>query len=602
MTHHFFHKTILFTIIVFGCFAHNVAANDTNMDQGWSDQERSYWYSETQGSRLLPFSWFNTLEQAQSARKFRETPNLMRFGFLTSEIKTSSGLPIGLVIDRQDDTQFINSGLRWYEGQAGSDWNAEQWVGLNCAACHTTQINVGEEILTIDGGTSLLDLQSFINELDVALAATATNKDKFDRFAAGVLGDKDTQDNREKLNDALGQLVAWQNKMRVMNEPSTRYGFGRLDAIGRIFNKALMFNGADESAGNPANAPVSFPFLWNAWRQKQVQWNGMAENTPPKNTGLAFDLGALGRNAGQVLGVFGEVVIKPRAGSTLSFKGYKSSVHWGNLQSFETMLRRLAPPSWPATLEKPAIGELVQGKEVFRNHCAGCHQTPEMQKASVKTERMISFQKTLARAPENLTDILSACNSWSYEGPTGPLEGVKDGYGTPLSPTAPVAYILNTQVNGALLNEKLELYSILLPNFSGIRKPPLEIEENIRQAVRDRCLSAKNQPILAYKARPLDGIWATAPYLHNGSVASLYELLLPADERLKSFWVGNRSFDAQNVGYLTTDPGNGMGFLFRVFDDASKAIEGNSNAGHEYGAADLSKADRQALIAYLKML
>lgn len=602
MIRYFFQTTALLTALMIGFLAYNVAASDTNMNQGWSDQDRAYWYSTTQGSRLLPLAWFNALEQAENSRKFRETTNLEGFGFLTTEIGTASGLPIGLTIDRQDDMQFVNSGLRWYDGQVGGDMSAEQWVGLNCAACHTSQIIVGNDEFIIDGGASLLDLQSFIDELDIALAATATDANKFDRFAAGVLGNRDTSDNRQKLNSALGELVAWQNKIGVMSETPIRYGFGRLDAIGRIFNKALMFNKADESAGNSANAPVSYPFLWNAWRQKQVQWNGMAQNVPSKASGLPFDIGALGRNAGQVLGVFGEVVIKPRSGSALSFKGYKSSVQWNNLHAFETMLTRLAPPMWPATLEKPESGLLAQGEELFRDRCAGCHQTPEMQKTGVKTEHMVTFEETLADAPENLTDIWSACNSWSYEGPTGPLAGVKDGYGTPLSHTAPVAYMLNTQVNGALLEKERMLYSVLLPNFSGIDPQPLGLEENVRQAVRDRCLSAKNVAILAYKARPLDGIWATAPYLHNGSVASLYELLLPANQRLQSFWVGNRSFDSKNVGYLTTDPGNGMGFLFRVFDQTGKAIEGNSNAGHEYGAGELSDADRHALIAYLKML
>ncbi len=53
---------------------------------------------------------------------------------------------------------------------------------------------------------------------------------------------------------------------------------------------------------------------------------------------------------------------------------------------------------------------------------------------------------------------------------------------------------------------------------------------------------------LKYKARELSGIWATAPYLHNGSVPSLYELLLPADQRSKRFYVGNAEFDPKHVG------------------------------------------------------
>ena len=54
-----------------------------------------------------------------------------------------------------------------------------------------------------------------------------------------------------------------------------------------------------------------------------------------------------------------------------------------------------------------------------------------------------------------------------------------------------------------------------------------------------------------YRARPLDGIWATAPYLHNGSVPNLYQLLLPAVQRVTTFKVGSDQFDPVYVGFVT---------------------------------------------------
>jgi hypothetical protein len=98
---------------------------------------------------------------------------------------------------------------------------------------------------------------------------------------------------------------------------------------------------------------------------------------------------------------------------------------------------------------------------------------------------------------------------------------------------------------------------------------------------------------LVYKARPLDGIWATAPYLHNGSVRTLRQLLLPADKRQKSFHVGSREYDPKEVGFVDTG-----GFLFDT------SLPGNSNAGHEYGADALSRdpGALDALLEYLKTL
>mgnify|MGYP000928177939 CR=1 FL=1 len=123
----------------------------------------------------------------------------------------------------------------------------------------------------------------------------------------------------------------------------------------------------------------------------------------------------------------------------------------------------------------------------------------------------------------------------------------------------------------------------------------------------------------AYKARPLNGIWATAPYLHNGSVPTLYDLLLPkkrdgdpddGEYRPDEFQVGSREFDPKKVGFRTTGY---QGFTFKTHDKEGKEIRGNSNAGHEYASGKtaqpdgkilpaLSEKQRWDLLEYLKTL
>ena len=116
---------------------------------------------------------------------------------------------------------------------------------------------------------------------------------------------------------------------------------------------------------------------------------------------------------------------------------------------------------------------------------------------------------------------------------------------------------------------------------------------------------------LAYKARPLNGIWATAPYLHNGSVPNLYQLLLPADQRMTRFNVGHRDFDPVAVGFIT-DP-HPLGFEFRVADKQGNPITGNANTGHSGKQhtqtrdsngvwRDFTEEERWALVEYLKTL
>jgi mono/diheme cytochrome c family protein len=100
-----------------------------------------------------------------------------------------------------------------------------------------------------------------------------------------------------------------------------------------------------------------------------------------------------------------------------------------------------------------------------------------------------------------------------------------------------------------------------------------------------------------YLASPLDGIWLRAPYLHNGSVPTLRDLLAPAAQRPTTFFRGNDTYDQAGVGYVSTVASEGA-TTFMTFDTHRA---GNSNAGHEYGT-QLSEDDRNALLEYLKTL
>ena len=101
-----------------------------------------------------------------------------------------------------------------------------------------------------------------------------------------------------------------------------------------------------------------------------------------------------------------------------------------------------------------------------------------------------------------------------------------------------------------------------------------------------------------YANMPLDGIWLRAPYLHNGSVPTLRDLLEPSPARPKAFHRGDDVYDPIRVGFAT-DVAQRHGVRFFRFDTA---VPGNSNAGHEgtaYGT-DLPVADKVALVEYLK--
>jgi hypothetical protein len=104
-----------------------------------------------------------------------------------------------------------------------------------------------------------------------------------------------------------------------------------------------------------------------------------------------------------------------------------------------------------------------------------------------------------------------------------------------------------------------------------------------------------------YANMPLDGLWLRSPYLHNGSVPTLADLLEPAAERPTEFYRGYDVIDPVQVGFVHDVPSEGWKnfFLFRTRDDDGNPIPGNSNQGHEYGT-DLTPDEKRALIEYLK--
>jgi len=97
-----------------------------------------------------------------------------------------------------------------------------------------------------------------------------------------------------------------------------------------------------------------------------------------------------------------------------------------------------------------------------------------------------------------------------------------------------------------------------------------------------------------YANMPLDGIWARAPYLHNGSVPNLRELLELPEKRTQVFYIGYDVYDPENVWFIFSGPE-----AERVGFELNTSLPGNSNSGHLYGT-ELSAEEKEALIEFLK--
>jgi cytochrome c5 len=643
------------------------------LDQNWSTEDRHWFHHSSQGTATfpVPYAWFVALEQpgihlftrpgmlADSAylERFGFLPSpksirvdetsLQRFGYSTSPpaepappvvanlsptpVENFDGLPIGFA----RMTGAKNPGT----GQPESDK-----IGLSCAACHTGHITYKGTSVRFDGGPGMLELRQLERATGLSILYTLKVWGRFDRFATRVLGPDASVEERGKLKQELSavmdflhnQLDTYKATLKAKSQKDTEEGFGRLDALNRIGNQVFYTDlAASGLSGFEKNlhandAPVSFPAIWTIPWLLWAQYDGSIEQP-------------LIRNAGEALGVSALVNMSPDHPPEALFR---SSVAIENLDRIEKMLRGsnpfgrtpegfggLTPPKWPSHIfaDDPAwkISQerAAKGRVLYAEICTECHLGPVNDpafKSQFPDKEFWSsdrWDKTPGKDP-----VLR------------PVQKGVDGMGTDPAQAEVLAsrkiYVPGfwklepaTDLSGPCSN---------LPEIASTEMPfsvalMMVVDRVSRKWMDDRNLSADDRKALwgprrncpnpvsgpHYRARPLSGVWATAPYLHNGSVPSLYWLLKPAAERPTKFCIGARDFDPEQVGYRVVageQPSCKTGeSLFSATDDDGKPIHGNSVLGHSLEGTPgpgkpgvigrtLTEPERFDLIEYLKTL
>ncbi|WP_191601659.1 di-heme-cytochrome C peroxidase [Marinomonas algicola] len=571
-----------------------------SLDQAWDKTTKENFWFTSQGSQIIPYSWFTWLEVADSEDLFRSSEHMSYLGYLPVQPsqKNPAGLPIGFAMN--------------------TDKQGDAWVGMTCAACHTNQLDYKGTKFLIEGAPTLANFVLFFDRLTEAMNATNSNDEKFTRFAKNVLADDYSIQHAMQLRQSFTNMaiqIAQRQHVNALPKsyPESFTSYARLDAFGNIQNQGTAFALHDLSNKNIPNAPVSYPFLWGTHQSDVVQWNASAPNTPV--------VGPLSRNIGEVVGVFGGLSIDkaPWWKRLIGIKtSYSSSVDMIGLGQLETSVKALRSPQWPQNYLPPInTQKAAAGSILYQAQCSGCHQvmTREQEKdlyIAVKTP-----------VGEIGTDPITAWNAEFHEAKTLILEGQKQLIlaGDKFEAEADAISIPVNGVVGLILKEpKTALKAGLMPLGSDSKERRKSLKEYakmhaqardaIQQPVDDNAPYMKNGELnldgLVYKARPLNGIWATAPYMHNGSIANLWETLQKPEDRQTSFWVGNRNFDPQVVGYVNqqAEPiGNypSPSSKFNVLDSKGNIAMGNSNLGHNYGT-DLTDEEKWQLVEYMKTL
>ncbi len=569
-------------------------------DNGLTAAERADFYHLAEGSEVFPLTWLKALE-AKNGSLFLQ--DVERLGFLPDP-ENADGLPVGL-------TSGVTIGLE----------PLGPMVGLNCAACHAGEIHYKDQRFRIDGAPNLLNTREFFKSLIDSAITTAKDPAKLVAFLARVkdmeeksagvepsrirkfarrllvrVAEREEEEFNEVLKPLISKIIDKEFaserldlseflKEGVQDEKAFREKIVKdlkVDGIAEAVKKSkLLKELADEVEQNSTLmhaledayiavrllraraaflkklAPVGDDERTN-WGPGRVDAFGSARtflfqpgylpihavSYPPifelkTHNWFHYDDNTntfLERNFGQALGV----------GAVYDPKTLNSTLQPQNLVKLETLARKLTAPKWPTEILGPIDEDRAKrGAKLYTTYCAECHEAPKDGSPWTRLFDLDEIKTDPGRAQMF-------------------AEKLPDGRPFP----------------EAIRATMLELKTKEIANF-----PPAEKAAIEKQPVDWRG-PAK------YSARTMKGSWATAPYLHNGSVPTMDDLLKPAKERPAKFYVGSHEYDVVKLGYKS-DPKTSL------FDTTTA---GNSNAGHEgerYGTS-MSDDERKDLIEYLK--
>ncbi|MCS5642353.1 MAG: cytochrome c [Dehalococcoidia bacterium] len=537
-----------------------VQADVTFLEQGITEEERAFLNHANQGTRFMPYRWFINIENAEG-ENLLGAKSMRKYKYIIDDKSSTNpdGLPVGFTKDVDE------SGM--------------EWAGFSCSSCHTGQIEYKGRNLRIDGGPAMQDPTTFMPVLFKQLLETYMNDKRFERFASRVLADGKNEQSSEELKKDVWGLITKMGKRVIegmgdkiklelishfaWGKPvisPVKAGFGRLDALSTGGN--VVLDPITRKNYVVANAPVSYPHIWEAFSFDWVEYNGSIRQP-------------MGRNVAEALGV----------GAALDLQDdlWKSSVKIGTIHKIEQIYNKVVAPKWPEDiLGKISRAKAAKGKRLFQENCSSCHAA-RYTSASDDTYGKTYLKIPLFALDEIGTDPLQATNLKEHR----------------VEIPESAAARLKIKPGKHTVHEALEFVTTkVIERYYDDNGLSLAKRHEI-DSYRENSFRAP----LAYRARPLDGIWATPPFLHNGSVPNMMELLSPYEERSKVFYVGSREYDPEDMGFDSSEREDVYKFEIKK--------EGNWNTGHEFSdeakrkgviGRKLSVDERRLLIEYIKTL
>ncbi|WP_437620664.1 hypothetical protein [Sorangium sp. So ce1151] len=611
------------------------------VQQGLSPGELQELYHLAEGSEVFPLSWISVLKSKTTGRPFLEQPE--RFGLLPDHDPLNvSRLPVGMTTHVPADMSVFGMKM----------------VGFNCAACHVGELSYKGQTHRMVGAPNLFDIKGFYVELFGSLDATRKSPWELMKFTRDVILFEPPKlapgTAAEVVAAAPHAVEIWKAMPTLQQLNATDKAGDLLEDRIREIHKSVMdqpaaavpveiaaLSAQSVTAAAPDEAPyadVDTPAertallgskLEAAIRRDVKSGNPLAQAPAEKRASAAAEMlsdfrrtARLLRARAQFMGAmltsssgiketpagpgrvdaFGtarNMIFKESRQSALSpvsyphLWGFKQVewLHWDantnsamernmgqaiglgaiydddgestliprNIHRLEQIASKIQPPARPAWLSALDEARAAKGKAIFEAKCGGCHSPG----AASKGHDELMDLDAIGTSPIRATSFAAKVKDQDF----------------------------SAELAGVLHRVKVKAYD------------QSKISEHERQEFEPGP-KPEWRTTRKYPNRPLVAVWATAPYLHNASVPTIADLLLPAEQRPSCFLIGRREYDPHKIGYAyepvqnCTAPAPAGTFLFNT------GVDGNSNQGHSgprFGT-DLTEEQRGELIEFLKTL
>ena len=602
----------------------------------------------SEGSDLFPFDWWVRLKSARdrdltdhwtidlkdnldkrTGALYQESPSKFMSNVIGLSVTWSNHDPLKADALKSDpDTG--PAPMRMVHGETSI-----RMIGANCAACHTGSIKTETQTYVIPGGQANISLDRFFRDMVIStLALTINFEDRLTEFLvsfdyprseAQKIADKFKKDTLKqgrlgtklllliKQLNLIGELpphflVKEENTLAERfkallrltlklpkNAPlgneldkrmeflakfatstpkktfqdgkwkkfhETRAGYGRIDAFINAFNITLR----DKKERADISAPLGYPALWGIDQKKLIHYTGNTNSV-------------LLRNVGQAMG----------GGAILLDDEFDSTVNIPNLYRLENLMYKIEAPDWVKMFKHENKSYRIdrlkaeRGEEIFKQNCAQCHLPKSIDRNYVRPlyDYGVYSQAEIGTDPELARQIVK------------PIKPLSDPESYPRE-----FYLKETQ---GIVEAYFKKYNV---------SPEDQRELTFQKYRGDEWYRDTFQQFegLTYSPRDLSGIWATAPFLHNNSVPTLWDLLQPHEKRPVVFRQGLQLFDPKKVGAKDSElpldscvRPHWKDYKWDEYHCIDTRLRGNSNAGHEFGV-ELSDEEKWELIEYLKII